>query len=56
MHNQLQWGSQDFSMGEGGDTGVSEAIGGLEEKSPALGNFCNFSIKITHFMHISLIN
>jgi len=27
--------------------------GGKEVKSSALGDFCNFSIKTTHFMHIS---
>jgi len=29
------------------------APGGLRSKPPALGDFCNFSTKITHFMHIS---
>jgi len=34
----IQWRSQDFSKGFGGSLGAT-----------ALGDFCNFSIKITHF-------
>jgi len=40
-------------VGEGVGGSVLEAIRGRGEKPPALGDFCNFSIKITHFMHIS---
>jgi len=40
-----QWTySQNLSMG---------GVGGLGAESPALDDFCNFSIKITHFVHIS---
>jgi len=41
----------------GGDLGAEPSspvtIGGLRLKLPALGDFCNFSIKITYFMHVS---
>jgi len=45
--------------GGGGDGGLMAEPssrgrqGGLGSGPPALGDFCNFSIKITHFMHIS---
>jgi len=34
-----------------GESGAQplEAIGGLKADLPALGDFCNFSINITHF-------
>jgi len=46
--------SQDFSIGgeppaAEGHWGSGGKQGGLGEESPALGDFCNFSIKRTHF-------
>jgi len=39
----------DFGGGLGAESPAAEAIGCLEAKPPALGDFCNFSIKITLF-------
>jgi len=42
--------------GFGGEASSSRRQGSLGAESLALGDFCNFSIKMTDFMHISAKN
>jgi len=52
--SQNQWRSQEFTGGLVGVWVAPATIVGLSEHPPGLSDFCNFSIKITHFMHISV--